>query len=81
MSVHDPYDGIYDDAPAAVSHSDTSAAEPPPPAVEVSVYTRAQLERMRKADLQAVARERGLGATGDRDGLIDRIEVAQGASA
>jgi hypothetical protein len=49
--------------------------------VEVSVYTRTQLERMRKAQLQAVARERNLDPSGDRDDLIERIETAQGASA
>lgn len=67
---------------APSSSSDTSTAEPPPePAVEVSVYTHTQLERMRKADLQAVARERGLDNVGDRDDLIERIEAAQGANA
>lgn len=91
MSAHDPYDGIYDapesddsGAPTAETPTppaDTSAVEPPDPAVEVSVYTRSQLERMRKAELVAVARERGLDASGDRDALIERIEAAQGASA
>lgn len=97
MSEHDPYDGNYDDAPTpaaepaadsgtmspeAPSNADTSAAvDPPAPAVEVSVYTRPQLERMKKAQLQAIAHARGLDFSGDRDDLIDRIEAAQGASA
>ncbi len=57
-------------------------AESAPPASEVAhpeTYTRTQLERMRKADLQVAARERGLSTLGDRDDLIDAIWTAQNA--
>lgn len=80
MSDHDPFDGIYDE-PAAPEPVADDATEAPAPAVEVSVYTASQLTRMKKAELQAVARERGLDTDGDRDALIERIEAAQGASA
>ncbi len=56
--------------------------ESAPPASEVAhpeTYTRTQLERMRKADLQIAARERGLSTAGDRDDLIDAIWTAQNA--
>lgn len=80
MSAHDPFDGNYDDAPAQAEQA-AEQADAPAPAVEVHVYTRSQLEQMRKAQLQAVARERELSPAGDRDDLIERIEAAQGASA
>jgi hypothetical protein len=82
MSDHDPFDGIYDEpATQKPVADDATESEAPAPAVEVSVYTNTQLTRMRKADLQAVARERGLDSSGDREELIERIEAAQGASA
>jgi len=92
MSDHDPFDGIYEDAPVQASKPasapvpqpapapEPAPAEPREPAVEVSVYTHGQLDDMRKAELQVLARERGLDDGGTRDDLIERIETAQGAS-
>jgi hypothetical protein len=81
MSTHDPFDGIYDDAEA--SNVATSPAEQQQVvsdtahAGEPQQHTRTDLSRMRKSELQALARERGLGNVGDRDDLIDRIFLAQ----
>lgn len=82
MSTHDPFDGLYDDIEA--SNVATSPAEQQQVVSDTAHagepqqhYTRTDLSRMRKSELQALARERGLDATGDRDDLIDRIFVAQ----
>ena len=40
-------------------------------------YSRSHLSRMRKSELQALARSRGLDAKGDRDDLIETIFMAQ----
>lgn len=67
MSAHDPFDGIYDDGEAQQQRV-VSADEG---------LTRGRLEAMRKAELQAVAREYDLDDSGTRDDLIERIEAAR----
>lgn len=56
---------------------DTARATPsPPPAVPregVVEPSRADLDDMRKAELQALARERGLDDSGTKADLIDRL--------
>jgi len=93
MSTHDPFDGIYDDvSPAAGSgtHPAAAPAEASNPPIGASAgastpagltdseaYSRSHLSRMRKSELQALARSRGLDAKGDRDDLIETIFMAQ----
>jgi hypothetical protein len=82
MSAHDPFDGKYDDAPSGESRAQREeSVEAPEPAIEVSVYPRGQLVRMQKAELQDLARQRGLSTSGTREELIERVETAQGAGA
>lgn len=89
MSEHDPFDGLYDEsarqeplvgAPQERLAQPAQDEDPVPPASEVAhpeTYTRSQLERMRKAELQVAARERGLSPAGDRDTLIAAVWAAQ----
>lgn len=69
MSAHDPFDGIYDQAPRTADRGVEHTAEQP------AEYTHSQLEGMRKAELQELARERGVDTDGTRDELIERIET------
>lgn len=73
MSAHDPFDGIYDDAPQAEAEQASVEGS-----AEQERLSRSHLARMRRADLQALARDRGLDDSGDRDDLIARIYDAQG---
>lgn len=80
MSAHDPFDGIYDDGEAAESSTATSPAQQQVVSADEGL-TRGRLETMRKAELQAVAREYDLDDSGTRDDLIERIEAVRGGNA
>jgi hypothetical protein len=80
-----PLVGAPQERPANVDAQDEQAVEESaPPATEVAhpeTHSRTQLARMRRAELQAAARERGLSTSGDRDDLIERVWAAQQESA
>jgi hypothetical protein len=95
MSEHDPFDGIYDDetsgdrvrpqeeAPPSEAQAAPNHPTPAQPAAggqEPGRYSMTFLRRADKADLQQIARDRGLDASGTRDALISRIATHQATS-